>query len=159
MDELSDEEQKRLVKAGSLVAIAYSILGVSWLYFFVVSDRFGLREAMLSGTSAFAAARMILPIMYVIWIVPGAVMSESADSWVKKRDFRPRNILFFFAFFGEAVLAMAAFLTLFDLILPKASFLIQFPLIVVSLSMAILVMVLTLEKTGIKSRFKKAFDK
>jgi len=158
-DELSEEQQKRMVKAGTIFAVAILIIiYVSFYFLFSPQNPFNPSQAINSGVSAFAAMTMILPLIYVAWCFPGVILIEIVDSWVKKRRLKPRNVLILMLLLGELFIITASLFTLFDGILPGISFLIQLPLITASFSAALLITVATMEKTRIKGYVKKAFD-
>lgn len=141
-----------------MVVAFFSICLISFYFLFVADSAINVSTLMKSGVSGFAALRTILPIVFILWFLPGSLLAEIADSWVKKRSFRPWNFLVFMLLFGEALLIAGLLYTLFDTILPGTSFLIQFPLIVVGFSVGLLLTIATIEKTRIKGYIKKAFD-
>lgn len=158
-DELTEEEQKRLVIAGTIMVVAFfSICLISFYFLFVADSAINVSTLMKSGASGFAALRTILPVVFILWFFPGSLLAEIADSWVKKRSFRPWNVLVFMLLFGEALVIVGSLYTLFDTILPGASFLIQFPLIVAGFTAGLVLTVFTIERTRLKVYVKRAFD-
>jgi hypothetical protein len=158
-DELTEEETRRMAIAGSVMVIAlFAICLPSFYYLFIAESAISISNAMESGVSIFVALRTTLLIIYILWFLPASILAEAADSWVKKRSFRPWNVLVFMLLFGEALIITASLYTLFDTSLPGTSFLIQFPLIVVGFSIGLLLTVATIEKTRIKGYIKSAFD-
>ena len=158
-DELTEEEQKRLVIAGTImVVVFFSICLISFYFLFVADSAISVSSLMKSGASGFASLRMVLPVIFILWFLPGSMLAETTDCWVKKRSFRPRNVLTFLLLFGEALLIAGLLYTLFDTIFPEVSFLVQFPLIVAGFITGLLLTVATIEKTRIKGYVKRAFD-
>ncbi|MFX0202849.1 MAG: hypothetical protein ACFFCW_42635, partial [Candidatus Hodarchaeota archaeon] len=107
---------------------------------------------------SFAALRMILPVVYLVWCLPGAALGEVSYSRIKKRSFRPRNVLIFALMMGEWILASALLLTVFDVLLRDMPVLVQFPLLAVSFSASMLIMVATSRLRRINDYMKRAFD-
>lgn len=145
--------------AGSAIVIAlFAICLPSFYFLFIAENAISVSNAIKSGVSIFVALRTISLIIYVLWFLPASILAEAADSWVKKRSFRPRNVLIFLLFFGELLVITASLFTLFDMILPGVSSLIQFPLITGGIIAGLLLTFATMEKTRLKGYVKKAFD-
>jgi len=158
-DELTEEETRRMAIAGSIIVVVLFIICLpSFYYLFVAESTINFSNAIKSGVSIFAALRNISLIVYVLWFLPASILGEAADSWVKRRSFRPRNVLILLMLFGELLFIAASLFTVLDTILPGISFLIQLPLITASFSAGLLITVVTMEKTRIKGYVKKAFD-
>jgi cation transport ATPase len=157
IDEMTIEEQKRLVRWGIISVVCMFVLGIIclWLLEAYLSSALNLKPGSMS---LLAGCRVLLVVSLVIFFFPGAILCELADSRVNRRSFRMRNILIFFLFFGEAILTAATLLTLFDVFFSESSFLIQIPLVGISLSIPSLVVVGTFRVKKIHSRIKKAFE-
>lgn len=153
------EEEKLWAREGSLFVIGlFVVIFVSFHLLFIEGAPFNLPNAMRSSTSSFAALRMILPLVYLVWCLPGAVLGEVFYGRIKKRSLRPRNALIFALMMGQWVLVSAVLLTVFDLLLREMSFLVQFPLIAASFSASMLIMVSTSRLRRISDFMKRAFD-
>ena len=153
MKDLSYQEQKRVGLIGViLVVISFAIfLPTLWM----VQD--SLANSMLRGASSFAAVRTMVPVAYLDSL-PIIALSEFVDSKeIKKRSFRPRNILIGFLLFGEYCLLATAMLTVFDLILGHTSFVVQFPLLALSVSLPLVLTVLIFKVNRLRPFFRKAF--
>jgi len=153
------EEERLWAREGSFFVIGlFVIIFVSFPFLFIEGAPLSLSDAMRSSTSSFAALRMILPLFYLVWCVPGAVLGEVFYSRIKKRSVRPRNVLIFALMIGEWLLASALLLTLFDILFRDMSFLVQFPLMAVSFSMSMFIMAATSRIRRISDFMKRAFD-
>jgi hypothetical protein len=158
LSKTATEEEKLWAKEGTIFAIGLGIIGFLSAHFLIVEDILHLSIKIGSGTSAFSALRVIMLIIYVVNLLPGAVLGELAYSRIKKRSFRPRNVLIFAIIFGEGILTMMALLTLFDLFLPNISVLIQFPLIAIIGSISTGIVIATSKIKRVSEFMKKAFE-
>jgi hypothetical protein len=149
------EGEKRWAREGTIFVIALFVIGIVTFQFYFI-DR--VSNAIKSGMSSFAVLRMILPEMYLINFLPGAILGELTWSRIKKRAFKPRNVFILFAMLGEWVLVAAVLLTMFNLLFEQASFLMQFPLIALSLGLSSLIIAATSTIKGINIYVKKAFE-
>jgi hypothetical protein len=155
IDELTEEEQKRMVRMGIVVVIVFvttSILTFFWLL------PESLSNGMKAGLSTFAVLRDSLPVVFAVNCLSGSVVCEFADSQTKKRPFRLLSVLMFLLLFGEFFLLMALFLTFFDLLFHGTSYLIQFPLLAVSISVPLLLVVANFRVQRLHTFFKKVFE-
>lgn len=155
MSKTATEEEKLWVREGIFFVISTFIV-IIFSFHFLFMER--LSNAMKSGISGFAALRIILPLVYVFDFLPGAVLGEFTYSRIKRRSFRPKNIFIFAIMFATWLLIAMVLLTAFDLLLPEVSFLTQFPLIALSLSLPTLVLAATSKIKKIRAYVKKAFD-
>ncbi|MEM2889685.1 MAG: hypothetical protein QXR42_09500 [Candidatus Bathyarchaeia archaeon] len=157
IDELTPEEQKRMIRWGVIVAFCMIVVVIIdlWLLGTYLSNVLNLKQESMS---LLGGCRILLAVFFVIFFVPGAMLCELADSRVTKRSFRIRGILVFLLLFGEGILTAATLLTIFDLFFSKASVLIQIPLVAISLSIPSLVVVGTFKVKKILNHIKKAFE-
>lgn len=157
IDELTEEQRKRMVRWGIIIVVSMFIIFWAEFYFF---DTFLFKTLNLTAgsMSLFAGVRIILTVFYLTLFLPSAMLCELADSRVNERSYRARNIILFFLFFGEVVLVAAALLTLFDVFFSKASLLVQFPLTAISVSIPSLVVVFTFRMKKIHGYIEKAFS-
>lgn len=153
------EEEKLWAREGSLFVICiFAVMVATFHLLFIGETPFSLTNAMRYNTSSFAAVRMILPLIYLVWLLPGAVLGEVFYSRIKRRRLRPWNFLIFALMIGEWALTSALLLTVFDLLLRDMSILVQFPLMAISFSLSMLITVATMEKTRLKGYLKRTFD-
>jgi len=150
------EEEKLMVREGIIVVIGAFIIVIADFYLLehVLARVLNLKQV---NSTLFAGIRTLSVVFYVIGFFPGAILCELADSRSKKRSFTPQNILILMVIFGEFILITITLLTLFDVFFQGTSFLIQVPLVAVSISISLLVLAATSKIERINDYVKKAF--
>lgn len=152
------EEEKLWVREMTLFVVGISIIGIITAQLIFIQNILHL-SITINGISGFAATRIIIFVLCIVYFPTGAVLGELAYSRVKKRSFRPRNVLIIPVMLGTWLLMVIALLTTFDLLLSGVSFLIQFPLIAVSGSIPTLILAAATSKIKrINDYVKKTFQ-
>jgi hypothetical protein len=152
------ERERIMVYGGMAMVVAMSAIVFLFIQFVIVEDRFHLSDLWKSEISGFAVARTVLPFLYVVTIVPAAIVGSVAYSRMKRNAFKIKNILLLLALPGEGFLLAAVLLSLFDAVLSKSSLLLQIALIVTSCSVSMVVIAFTTRLKRVHEYIKKNFD-
>jgi len=156
IDELTEEEKKRMVKWGMIFVILVGVIGILYSLIFIgfLRNLLGLTQPI---TSLFAPIRTIFVTFYVTGFFPSSLLWEFTHSHVFKRSFRKRNVLIYWLLSGEAVLIGVVLLTLFDILFSEMSILIQAPLASISLSVPALILAAIFRMERTSRYIKKAY--
>jgi len=151
------KEEKRMVQEGIIVVIGANIILV--IDFLLLNnflfDALNLREGAMS---LFEGLRIILLVLYPIGFLPASLLAEVADSRMRKRPFRVRNVLLLLLFLGEFISVASILSTLLDLSFSQLLLVVQSPLAALCIGISLLLMAATLKVKIVHDFVKKAFD-
>jgi len=151
------EEERRMVLVGSIFAVAVMAMIFIDGYLFVRYLAGSL--TLTSGrTSLFDGTRTILVFFGLSMGLPGSVLSEFANSRIKRRTFKPRNILLSLLMIGSVILVAILLLTLFDAFFSGLPILVQAPLTAVGVSVAMLMLAAQFRIKRTREFYMKAFE-
>jgi len=148
-------EEKVMVRVGLVVVIGANIIFI--IDFYLLENFLFGPLNLRQGMPLFAGFRTLLAVIYVIGFLPASILGEWADSWVKQRSFRPRNVLILLLLLGEFVLVAAGMLTLFDAFLSETSIYVQIPMMAVVLGTSTLMVAANSKIKRINDFVKRAF--
>lgn len=111
------EEDKIKVIGGTVMAVTISIACFVFAQFFLVEDRLHVSSLLASGVSPFSILRLILPIIYLVLVLPAAVAAGGTVAYLRKRSSDMINTLIILLGAGGYLLFVALLLTLFDVLL------------------------------------------
>ncbi|MEM2889684.1 MAG: hypothetical protein QXR42_09495 [Candidatus Bathyarchaeia archaeon] len=151
------EEEKRWVREGMIFAISTFTIIIVYLELLgnYLNDALNLKPGNIS---LFAFIGIHLVIFYGTVFFLCSALGEFSYSRIKKRSFRPRNILLFLLMFGEFIVVALILLKLFDVFLSELPLLTQAPFASIAVSIPSIVVALTSRIKKVREYVKKAFD-
>jgi hypothetical protein len=119
------EEDKIKVIGGTVMAVTMSITLFVFTQFFLVEDRLHISSLLASGASSFSIMRIILPIIYLVLVLPAALAAGATVFCFRRRFSEISNsqvilggvLLGILMGGGAYLLIVTLFLTLFDVLL------------------------------------------
>jgi hypothetical protein len=151
------EEEKIWVRESLILVAIMTVIGFIDMYLLFTYFA-GMLNFKSGSVSLFAGGRTILLFLFGSFFVPGSVLSEFAYSRIKRRSFRPRNILLFLLMIGGAFLVALLLLTLFDVFFSGLPILVQAPLTAVGVSVGMLMLAAQFRIKRTSDFYMKAFE-
>jgi hypothetical protein len=154
--ELSEEEKRLYVKGGLATVLIGSVIMLpgGWLVTSIVVNALGLGP---ENVSLLATFRAIVALAYPVLFVPTVILVAFVVSWIWRKSSALTNAAILCGFSGEFVLILIALVTLFDVILPGLSVILQVPLMAISLGIALFAMAKTAKIRPIRKLIEKSF--
>ena len=151
------DEEKIWVRESLIFVAIITIIGFVdvYLLFTYFAEALNLTSG---GISLFVIVRAILLFFLGTFFIPLSVLNEFMYSRIKRRSFKPRNILLSLLMIGGVILVALLLLTLFGLFFSGLPILVQAPVTAVGVSVAMLVLAAQFRTKRIREFYMKAFE-
>jgi uncharacterized membrane protein YfcA len=154
MEENFEESSLRLQ---IILGVGGSIIGIAGglTIIFVATNLLGFRPGAISLLSG---VRVLMILMYAITIIPFATLGEYWWSQMKKRSFKPKNMVYTSLFLGACLAFMALLSFIFELLLPGIDTSTQALVLAISGALAILIPALIARTPKVRKRLIKLYS-
>ena len=150
------EEERLWARNGMILIIA--VMAILFVSSESLRHLFGTSGILPGTLSLLAGIRVIVGFYCATTLFPCSVLAEFTYSRIKKRSFRPVNVVLFLLLLGGWFLLVFALLTLFDVLFWNQSVLIQVPIASVAVSVPTLAVAAGYRTKRVREYYRKAFD-